>query len=204
MYGFIQSPNAFISEKQMAVLVDKHVDDYDWSSVILLLSDATCYRTGMDYIAERYCKRLITRGCFVRIMSAIEMFRTIGEKDWQEQFGRNYDMIISVGRVDLDVVAKGTLPRKDNGAVTVFDSFISAFCGISYNESQKDVMLSQAVEQMRKNTLDKPPFVFVLTGMQKRNGQENCKGIFIGEAKETLEAAAALGNERVYPDLMLM
>lgn len=248
MYGFIQSPEAFVSEKQIEVLIDKHINDHKWSNVLLLLPDVTCSRAGVGCVTARYYEKLTARGCVVKIMSADGIVRTMSEEELREIFGTaiprdayldncygkfvgavrdipvgivnestreeceaalevvvsrelfsgKYDAILCVGQVNLDKIAgmedfTGRLLVGGDEFIVV-GNFVSAFGGQQSSESQGKVPIGQLARYVYENILDILPITFVLTGVQYQNGKEICKGIFVGKAGETFEAAAILSQ----------
>ena len=69
----LQNKEAFIAKAQVIELLDRHMADNNWKSVLLLPPDITRSHSGAGFSTAHYYQQLTARGCSVRTHSRIKL-----------------------------------------------------------------------------------------------------------------------------------
>lgn len=111
MYGYIKREEGQISFEEVAQLVNKHVADHDWKSVLLLPPDITRSHSGAGFITACYYEKLTQRGCEVKVMPALGTHLPMKEEELREMFGDSIPMdAYLVHDFRSSIAAVGTVP----------------------------------------------------------------------------------------------
>lgn len=100
-----------VSPEQVAQLIDRHVEENNWSSVLLLPPDITRSHSGAGFITAHYYERLTQKGCAVKVMPALGTHLPMKEEELWEMFGDGIPMeayLIHDFKESIEVV--GTVP----------------------------------------------------------------------------------------------
>ena len=137
MYDFIKTPEGTIPFEDVAKLIDRHIADNSWSSVLLLPPDITRSHSGAGLITDYYYRQLTAKGCAVKVMPALGTHLPMTESQLREMFGAAIPMdaylvhdfrngIQAVGTVPgeyLDKVSEGLF--KEDVTVSVNKELLS-------------------------------------------------------------------------------
>ena len=67
----LQNKERFVSKEQVIALLDRHMADNNWNSVLLLPPDITRSHSGAGIITAHYYAELTKRGVSVKVLPAL-------------------------------------------------------------------------------------------------------------------------------------
>ena len=107
----LQNKEQFVSKEQVIALLDQHMADNKWSSVLLLPPDITRSHSGAGLITAHYYEQLTARGVSVKVLPALGTHLPMTEEQLREMFGDSIPMDAYIAhdfRTSIEVV--GTVP----------------------------------------------------------------------------------------------
>ena len=107
----LQNQESFISKEQITALLDRHMADNNWSSVLLLPPDITRSHSGAGLITAHYYECLTKKGVSVKVLPALGTHLPMTEEQLREMFGDGIPMDAYIAhdfRNSIEVV--GTVP----------------------------------------------------------------------------------------------
>lgn len=111
MNDFLQNKEGFVSKEQVTALLDRHMAENNWKSVLLLPPDITRSHSGAGLITAHYYKQLTEKGVSVKVMPALGTHLPMTQEQLQEMFGKDIPMDAYIAhdfRTSIEVV--GTVP----------------------------------------------------------------------------------------------
>lgn len=111
MYACIENKPGAIGLEEISALIDRHITDHNWRTVLLLPPDITRSHSGAGFITAHYYKALTARGCSVKVMPALGTHLPMTGAELQEMFGNEIPMdayLVHDCRTSIAVV--GTVP----------------------------------------------------------------------------------------------
>lgn len=107
----LQNKDACVTKEQVTALLDRHMADNHWSSVLLLPPDITRSHSGAGLITAHYYEQLTARGVSVKVLPALGTHLPMTEEQLREMFGDGIPMDAYIAhdfRNSIEVV--GTVP----------------------------------------------------------------------------------------------
>lgn len=111
MNCFYGNENEIISKEKVAEIVDRHIADNEWSSVLLIPPDITRFHSGAGFITAHYYEKLTAKGCAVKVLPALGTHLAMTEAELKKMFGEGIPMdayIVHDFRKSIEVI--GTIP----------------------------------------------------------------------------------------------
>ena len=111
MYACLENKAGVVAFEEVAALIDRHIGDNSWQSVLLLPPDITRSHSGAGFITAKYYKLLTSNGCQVKILPALGTHLPMKERELREMFGDGIPMdayLVHDFRESIEVV--GTVP----------------------------------------------------------------------------------------------
>jgi len=107
----LENKEQFIAKDQIIALLDRHMADNNWKSVLLLPPDITRSLSGAGLITAHYYKCLTEKGVSVKVLPALGTHLPMTEEQLREMFGDGIPMDAYIAhdfRNSIEVV--GTVP----------------------------------------------------------------------------------------------
>jgi len=107
----LQNKETSVSKEQVIALLDRHMADNSWSSVLLLPPDITRSHSGAGLITAHYYECLTAKGVDVKVLPALGTHLPMTEEQLREMFGDTIPMdayLVHDFRNSIEVV--GTVP----------------------------------------------------------------------------------------------
>ena len=111
MYACLENKAGAVAFEEVATLIDRHIGDNSWQSVLLLPPDITRSHSGAGFITAKYYKVLRSNGCQVKILPALGTHLPMTEAELRDMFGDGIPMdayLVHDFRTSIEVV--GTVP----------------------------------------------------------------------------------------------
>ena len=87
MYYSLKDEQGSLSKQQVAELLDRHMADNRWRSVLLMPPDITRSHSGAGFITAYYYEHLTRRGCKVKVMPALGTHVPMTREELTSMFG---------------------------------------------------------------------------------------------------------------------
>ena len=108
MKYFYGNENEIISKEKVAEIVDRHIADNEWSSVLLIPPDITRFHSGAGFITAHYYEKLTAKGCAVKVLPALgthlamteaelNLIKNFGAKSMDEIKAKLAEMKLTLG-----------------------------------------------------------------------------------------------------------
>lgn len=107
MYYSLQNKEAFLPKEQVKELLDRHMADNKWKSVLLLPPDITRSHSGAGFITAYYYEQLTRRGCNVKVMPALGTHVPMTQEELTSMFGTGIPAeayLVHNFKTDIEVV----------------------------------------------------------------------------------------------------
>ncbi|MBQ9974537.1 MAG: DUF2088 domain-containing protein [Oscillospiraceae bacterium] len=107
----LQNKEQSVSKQEVVRLLDRHMADNSWSSVLLLPPDITRSHSGAGLITAHYYEQLTAKGVSVKVLPALGTHLPMTEEQLREMFGDSIPMDAYIAhdfRNGIEVV--GTVP----------------------------------------------------------------------------------------------
>ena len=111
MYACLENQANAVAPEDVAALIDRHIADHHWKSVLLLPPDITRSHSGAGFITARYYEVLTGKGCRVKVLPALGTHLPMTEAQLREMFGDGIPMdayLVHDFRASIEAV--GTVP----------------------------------------------------------------------------------------------
>ena len=111
MYACLENKANAVAPEDVAALIDRHIADHHWKSVLLLPPDITRSHSGAGFITARYYEVLTGKGCHVKVLPALGTHLPMTEAQLREMFGDGIPMdayLVHDFRASIEAV--GTVP----------------------------------------------------------------------------------------------